>query len=79
MIIKTIQGIPFLLDSTTNTLYAYEKVPTQPLLSLGTYDPAKDTFTLLNSWKEQYEPRVAAYRASLQPRSRLPTAQPAAK
>ncbi len=79
MLVKTIQGIPFLLDSNTNTLYAYEKVPTQPLLALGTYDPAKDTFLLREGWKELYEPRVAAYRASLQPRSRLPTAQPAAK
>ena len=75
MIVKTLQGIPFLCDAATKTIYAYEKVPTQPLLALGTYDAEKETFTLVENWKELYESRVAAYRASLQPRSRLPQAQ----
>jgi hypothetical protein len=76
MIVKTLQGIPFLCDSTTKTIYAYEKVPTQPLLALGTYNPETEAFTLVQNWKELYEPRLKAYRESLQPRSRLPQAAP---
>jgi hypothetical protein len=76
MIVKTLQGIPFLCDPVTKTIYAYEKVPTQPLLQLGTYDPDAETFTLLSNWKELYEGKLAAHRASVAPRSRLP-AQPA--
>ena len=76
MIVKTLQGIPFLCDPTTKTIYAYEKVPTQPLLQLGTYDPEAETFTLVPNWKELYEAKLTAYRASVGPRSRLP-AQPA--
>lgn len=74
MLVKTLQGIPFLCDPVSKTIYAYEKNPTQPLLALGTYNPEAETFTLLQDWKELYESRVAAYRASLQPRSRLPQA-----
>ena len=74
MLVKTLQGIPFLCDPVSKTVYAYEKVPTQPLLALGSYNPEAETFTLVDNWKELYEPRVAAYRASLQPRSRLPQA-----
>ncbi len=74
MIVKTLQGIPFLCDPVTKTIYAYEKVPTQPLLALGTYNPETETFTLLDNWKELYEPRLKQYRESLQPRSRLPQA-----
>ncbi len=72
MIVKTLQGIPFLCDPATKTIYAYEKVPTQPLVALGTYDPEKETFTLLENWKQLYEPKLQAYRASVGPRSRLP-------
>lgn len=72
MIVKILQGLPFLLHPATNVLYAYEKVPTQPLLALGTYDPNKETFTLVPNWKELYEPRVTQYRANEKPRSRLP-------
>ena len=79
MIVKTIQGIPFLCDPVTKTIYAYEKVPTQPLLALGTYDPAAETFTLVPNWKELYEPRLVAHRASEKPRSRLPPGTPAPK
>ena len=74
MIVKTLQGIPFLCDPVTKTIYAYEKVPTQPLLALGTYNPETEAFTLVDNWKELYEPRLKAYRESLQPRSRLPQA-----
>jgi hypothetical protein len=79
MIVKTLQGIPFLCDPATKTIYAYEKVPTQPLLALGTYDPEKETFTLYPNWKELYEPKLAAHRESVKPRSRLPTQTPVAK
>jgi hypothetical protein len=74
MLTKTLNGIPFLCDPISKTVYAYEKIPTQPLLALGTYDPEKETYTLFANWKELYAPRVAAYRASEKPRSRLPTA-----
>lgn len=74
MIVKTLQGIPFLCDPNTKTIYAYEKVPTQPLLALGTYDPNKETFTLVDNWKELYEPRVKQHRETEKPRSRLPQA-----
>lgn len=75
MIVKTLQGIPFLCDPVTKTIYAYEKVPTQPLIPLGTYNPETETFTLSANWKELYETKLTAYRASLQPRSRLPQTQ----
>ncbi len=74
MITKTLNGIPFLCDPNTKTIYAYEKVPTLPLLALGTYEPVTETFTLIPNWKELYEPKLQAYRESLQPRSRLPVA-----
>jgi len=72
MIVKTLQGIPFLCDPVTKILYAYEKVPTQPLLVLGTYNAETDSFTLVENWKTLYEPKLQAYRASERPRSRLP-------
>ncbi len=74
MLTKILQGVPFLCDPTTKTIYAYEKVPTHPLLALGTYDPATETMSLASNWKELYAPKLAAYRASEKPRSRLPTA-----
>jgi hypothetical protein len=79
MIVKNLQGIPFLCDPVTKSIYAYEKVPTQPLLALGTYNPETETFTLVPNWKELYEPRLVAHRASEKPRSRLPATQPATK
>lgn len=72
MLVKTLQGIPFLCDPTTKTVYAYEKVPTQPLLQLGTYDPDAETVTLHSNWNQLYASKLASYRASLAPRSRLP-------
>jgi hypothetical protein len=71
MIVKTLQGIPFLCDQTTKVIYAYEKHPVQPLLALGTYDPAKETFTLVDNWKELYQSKLDAHRASEKPRSRI--------
>lgn len=77
MLVKTLQGIPFLVDAATKTIYAYEKHPTPPLLALGTYNPETESFTLYANWKELYEPKLKAYRESEKPRSRLP--QQAAK
>lgn len=74
MLVKTLQGIPFLCDPVTKTIYAYEKAPTQPLLALGTYDPAAETFSLYPNWKELYEPKLLSFRATEKPRSRLPQA-----
>lgn len=74
MIVKTLQGIPFLCDPALKTIYAYEKVPSQPLVQLGTYDPEKETFTLSEDWKQLFEAKLQAYRASEKPRSRAPSA-----
>lgn len=79
MIVKTLQGIPFLCDPVTKSVYAYEKVPTQPLLRLGTYDPQAETFSLADNWKELYEQRLVAHRASMTPRSRITQVVPAPK
>jgi hypothetical protein len=75
MLRKTLQGIPFLVDPVTKTIYAYEPLPAQNPLALGTYNPETEAFTLYENWKELYEPKLQAYRASEKPRSRLP-AQP---
>jgi hypothetical protein len=72
MIVKTLQGIPFLCDTVTKTIYAYEKTPIPPLVALGTYDPEKETFSLVANWKELYEPKLVAHRETVRPRSRLP-------
>lgn len=74
MQIKVLQGVPFLVEPSTRNIYAYEKVITQPLLHLGTYDPEKETFQLREDWKEAYQPRVEAHRDAEKPRSRLPVA-----
>lgn len=76
MIVKTLQGIPFLCDAATKTIYAYEKIPTAPFVALGTYDPEKETFTLVANWKELYEPKLVAHRETVRPRSRLPAPVP---
>lgn len=74
MIVKTLQGIPFLCEPSTKTIYAYEKNPTQPLLMLGSYDPDKETFQLVENWKELFEARLTSYRNTEKPRSRNPQA-----
>lgn len=76
MLVKTLQGIPFLCDPVSKTVYAYEKTPTQPLLALGTFNPETESFTLLENWKALYEPKLKAYRESVKPQSRLPAAAP---
>ncbi len=76
MLTKILQGIPFLCDPVTKTIYAYEKIPTQPLLAIGTYEPETEKFTLAANWKELYEPKLLAHRESVKPKSRLPQAAP---
>lgn len=73
MIVKTLQGIPFLVDAATKQIYAYEKPLVGTPLCLGTYDPVKEAFQLVENWKELYAPKVATYRQAEKPRSRLPT------
>lgn len=72
MIVKVLQGVPFLVDSSTKTIYAYEKPISANPLRLGTYNPETETFQLLDNWKELYQPRLEAHRAAEKPRSRLP-------
>lgn len=72
MLVKVFQGIPFLVEPATKKIYAYEKPLISPPLCLGTYDPETETFTLIEGWKELYQPKVDAYRQTEKPRSRLP-------
>ena len=69
---KVLNGIPFLVDSTTKTIYAYEKPISANPLRLGTYNSQTETFQLVENWKELYQPRLEAHRATEKPRSRLP-------
>lgn len=69
--VKIIQGIPFVVDGVK--LYAYETKKTDKQLYLGTYDPEKLTYTLVDNWKELYEPIIKKHRQDEKPRSRLPT------
>lgn len=75
---RTIQGVPFLLNTSTNQIYAYEKpVSSDPLL-LGTFDPVTEKYTLVSHWKTSYEPRLLVYRGTEKGRSRLPAVTAAA-
>jgi hypothetical protein len=70
MLVKVFQGIPFLVEPSTKSIFAYEKPVVSPL-RLGTYDPETETFTLVDNWKELYQPKLEAYRQSEKPRSRV--------
>jgi hypothetical protein len=72
MLVKVLQGIPFLVEPSTKSIYAYEKPVQGTPVRLGTYDPVAETFTLVDNWKELYQPKVDAYRSTEKPRSRLP-------
>ncbi len=72
MLVKVLQGIPFLVEPATKSIYAYEKPVQGTPLCLGTYDPVAETFSLFANWKELYQSKVDTYRASEKPRSRLP-------
>lgn len=71
MLVKVLQGIPFLVEPSTKSIFAYEKPVVGTPLRLGTYDPEKETFTLVDGWKELYQAKLEAYRASEKPRSRI--------
>lgn len=77
MQVKTLQGIPFLVEPTTKKIYAYEKQPTEPLW-LGTFDAEAQTYQLRPDWQQAYQPVLEAYRSSIKPHSRLPGAAPQA-
>ena len=69
MQVKIIKGMPFLVDAAKK-IYAYEKNPTSPLC-IGTYNADTESYTLVENWKELYQSRLEAYRASEKPRSRI--------
>jgi hypothetical protein len=75
MLVKVLQGIPFLVEPSTQSIFAYEKPLVGTPLRLGTYDLETETFTLVDGWKELYQSKLAAYRASEKPRSRIAAAQ----
>lgn len=72
MLVKVFQGIPFLIEPSTKSIFAYEKPIQGTPLRLGTYDPETETFTLVDDWKELYQPKLDAHRQAERPRSRLP-------
>ena len=63
-----INGIPFWKDKT-NTLYSYE-LDKKNLLTLGTYNPTSDSYTLKESWEETYRDTLENYRTNLKDRER---------
>ena len=75
MLVKVLQGIPFLVEPSTKSIFAYEKPVVGTPLRLGTYDIEKETYTLVDDWKELYQAKLNAYRQSEKPRSRLPAQQ----
>jgi hypothetical protein len=75
MLVKILQGIPFLVEPSTQSIFAYEKPLVGTPLRLGTYDMGQETFTLVDNWKELYQSKVDTYRASEKPRSRISAQQ----
>lgn len=71
MVVKVIQGIPFVVDAATKKIFSYDK-GAQGSICLGTYDPEKEKFALVEGWKELYQPLLEEYRQSVKIRSRLP-------
>jgi hypothetical protein len=72
---EVLQGIPFLVDPNTKSIFAFEKPVSNNPLRLGTYDPTSKTFELLENWKELYQARLETHRATERPRTRLNTTQ----
>lgn len=68
---EVLNGIPFLVDPNTKSVFAFEKPVSVNPLRLGTYDPATKTFELLPNWKELYQARLEAYRDTERPRTRV--------
>ena len=75
MIVKTLQGIPFLVDPTTKRIFAFEKPLQGDALCLGTYDPTTEVFQLAENWKDLYQTKMDTYRQTEKARSRLPQAR----
>ncbi len=75
MLVKVLQGIPFLVEPSTKSIFAYEKPVVGTPLRLGTYDIEKESFTLVDGWKELYQSKLEAYRQSEKPRSRIAVQQ----
>jgi len=73
---KQYQGLWYLLDSRDNKLYAFEKNPSQQqqLLWLGHLNPQRNLPELRADWKEAYASKLAEYRQTEKPRSRIPQA-----
>ena len=72
---KQYQGLWYLLDSRDNKLYAFEKNPSQQqLLWLGHLNPQTNLPELRSDWKEAYAAKLAEYRQTEKPRSRIPQA-----
>ena len=63
-----INGIPFWKDKT-NTLYSYE-LDKKNLITLGTYIPTSDSYTLKEGWEEIYKHTLDDYRTNLKDRER---------
>ncbi len=72
MIVKTLQGIPFLVEPSTKRIFLYEKPVVGTPICIGTYEPEKETFVLVDNWKELCQPKLESYRQVEKPRSRLP-------
>ena len=63
------------MEPSTQSIFAYEKPLVGTPLRLGTYNPETETFTLVDNWKELYQSKLEAHRASEKPRSRIATQQ----
>ena len=72
MLVKQFQGLWFLYDAKEQKVYAYEKEPQQPLLWLGTVDPATESLSLRPDWQEAYSERLTKYREQEKPKNRVP-------
>lgn len=72
MLVKQFQGLWFLYEAKEQKVYAYEKDPQQPLLWLGTVDPATEIVSLRSDWQQAYAERLTKYREQEKPKNRVP-------
>jgi hypothetical protein len=73
MLVKTFQGIPFLVEPSTKRIFLYEKPLVGSAICIGTYDPEKETFQLIDNWKDLCQGKLETYRQTEKARSRLPS------
>jgi hypothetical protein len=69
--LKHIRGIPYYLHGTS--VYTFELnagKPSSDCLAIGTYHPAEDRIAYADNWKELVQPRLDAFRLSLQSQER---------